>query len=229
MRIPRSALGGLLLAAPLFAQSLVQLSVPPCVEPGSSVVLTVSATLEEGATLKSYDLRIAVDPERATLVEASTQQGAWLPSGGPTFFWRDLIDDVLFVNAAILGPGLHVTGSGVLFTVTAELHGATLADFEPLVHDLFDVSAQVLPSLALPAAVQAPCLEFNLRIEALPQTGQVRLEWDEQPWTESYLVYRRTQAGDWEPAGGTALTEWIDAVDDPLRLYQVRGVFGSQP
>jgi hypothetical protein len=229
MRIPRSALGGLLLAAPLFAQSLVQLSVPPCVEPGSSVVLTVSATLEEGATLKSYDLRIAVDPERATLVEASTQQGAWLPSGGPTFFWRDLIDDVLFVNAAILGPGLHVTGSGVLFTVTAELQGATLADFEPLVHDLFNVSAQLLPSLALPAAVQAPCLEFNLRIEALPETQQLRLEWDEQPWSAGYVLYGRDLGQAWQPLLSTTGTQWIDDAVLPGRLYQVRSIFGQQP
>lgn len=222
-------LASLLAAAPVFAQALVRLTVPPCVEPGSTVLVSVQVELEPAQTLKSYDVRLFVDPAQGTILENQIAQGPWLPSGGPVFFWHDMSGDVLVVNAAILGPGLHVTGTGTLFTVPVQLNGATLADIEPTLHDLYDVDAQLLPSLALPAAVQAPCLDFNLRIENLPATEQVRLEWDAQPWTASYVVYSLDLGGAWQPRETTTLTDWTDDAVLPGRLYQVRSVFDVQP
>lgn len=210
------------------AQALVRFVLPPCAEPNTTVWLEVWAELPQGQTLKSYDIRIPFDPAQLTLREDLIQQGAWFPSAGPTFFWHDVINNLLYVNAAILGPGLHVTGSGVLFRLPVDLGDPGVFDLGASVHDLFDVNAQLIPSLALPAALQAPCTSFNLRIDYLEEDHAALLEWDPQGWTEAYRVYAAPGWNQpWELAASTTATTWTDPVSQPGRIYRVRALFTS--
>lgn len=209
-------------------QALVRLVIPPCAEPGATVWLDVQVQLQAGQTLKSYDIRIPHDVSSLSLREDLIQQGAWFQSGGPTFFWHDVVDGVLIVNGAILGPGLCVTGAGTVFRLPAEINTPQVADLGATIHDLYNVSAQLLPSLALPAALQAPCTAFNLRVDYLRDDQAVRLEWDPQNWTQAYRIYVAEGADQpWQLAASTSATQWTDPVDRPRRIYRVRSLFTS--
>jgi hypothetical protein len=208
------------------AQALVRLLMPECAEPQTTVWLEVRVELQPGQTLKSYDIRIPFDPTQAQLVEAQVQQGSWFQSGGPTFFWKDIIDNQLIVNAAILGPGLHVTGSGVVFRVQVQLAAPALVDLQAATHMLFDVNALTLPSLTLPAALQAPCTDLGLNITHDLLNARVVLDWNAQGWTADYRIYGRAALGDaWQLLDSTASTSWSEPLIPITRLYQVRSRF----
>lgn len=208
------------------AQALVRLQLPSCAEPQTTVWLEVHVELQPGQTLKSYDIRIPFDPAQVLLLENQVQQGSWFQSGGPTFFWKDIIDNVLIVNAAILGPGLHVTGSGMVFRVAAQLAAPAVLDLQATTHTLFDVNAAVLPSLDLPAALQAPCTDLGLDVRYDSEADQVVLDWNSQGWTAAYRVYSREGWGQpWELLTETPDTTWSGPPPHPRRLYQVRARF----
>ncbi|MFA7332180.1 MAG: hypothetical protein WC326_14015 [Candidatus Delongbacteria bacterium] len=208
------------------AQALVRLVMPECAEPYTTLWLEVRVELQPGQTLKSYDIRIPFDPTQVTLVEAQVQQGSWFQSGGPTFFWRDIIDNQLIVNAAILGPGLHVTGSGMVFRVQVQLAQPAVVDLQAATHLLFDVNAVVLPSLELPAALQAPCTDLGLQISHDLENSRAVLDWNSQGWTADYRIYGRPNWGAaWELLDSTTTTGWSEPLTVPERLYQVRARF----
>ena len=227
---PRAALClailALCAASQVMAQALVRLQLPPCTEPLSTVWLEVRVELQPGQTLKSYDIRIPFDPAQVLLLENQVQQGSWFTSGGPTFFWKDIIDNELIVNAAILGPGLHVTGSGMVFRVAAQLTAPAVLDLQATTHTLFDVNAAVLPSLDLPGALQAPCTDLGLDVRYDRDTDQVVLEWNPQGWTAAYQIYARDGwEHPWQPLAETPDTTWSEAPTPLRRLYQVRARF----
>ncbi len=216
----------LLSSLPLHAESILRLLIPECEDPGSTVLLQVEALLDTGENLKSYDVRIAYDPEQITLLTGQMSQGAWLQSGGPTFFWHDIIGDQLFVNAAILGPGLNVSGSGILFQLPVMLGDAGIADLDLALYNLYDVDAQLLDTLPVPAAVQAPCTDYQLQIEYLPGSASARLSWQAQPLLDFYEIHVSSQ-----PWGGYSLydtttdTEYTDPVTVPARHYRLQAGF----
>lgn len=208
------------------AQALIRLQVPNCAEPQSTVWLEVHVELQPGQTLKSYDIRIPFDPAQVLLLENQVQQGSWFQSGGPTFFWKDIIDNELIVNAAILGPGLHVTGSGMVFRVAAQLTAPAVLDLQATTHTLFDVNAAVLPSLDLPAALQAPCTDLGLGVSYDSVGDQVVLGWNSQGWTAAYRIYARDGWEDpWQLLAETPDTTWSETPLPTRRLYQVRARF----
>ncbi|MDP2359955.1 MAG: cohesin domain-containing protein [bacterium] len=218
-----------LLASAAWGQALVRLVLPPCAEPAGTVWLDVRVELEPGQTFKSYDIRIPFDPAQVTLQRNQIQQGSWFTAGGPTFFWHDIIGNELYVNGAILGPGLHVTGSGVVFRLPVLLAVPGVVDLQATTHLLFDVNAQLLPSFSIPAALQAPCTSFNLRIHYEEEGQQVLLEWDPQGWTQSYRVYGRDSWSlPWQLLGGTVATNWPEPLPGLRRFYQVRAQFVGQ-
>jgi hypothetical protein len=228
--LPRAALCLAILvlcsASQVQAQALVRLQLPACAEPQTTVWLEVRVELQPGQTLKSYDIRIPFDPSQVLLLENQVQQGSWFQSGGPTFFWKDIIDNQLIVNAAILGPGLHVTGSGMVFRVAAQLVAPAVLDLQATTHVLFNVNAAELPSLDLPAALQSPCTDLDLGVHYDRDTDRVVLDWNSQGWTAAYRIYAREGWGDpWELLTETSDTSWSEAPAPQRRLYQVRARF----
>lgn len=225
-----SCFGLLLLASLLQAQSLIQLNLPPCAEPGSSVILGVDVQLEEGARLKSYDIRLQFSSESVTVREDLIQQGSLFPSGGPTFFWTDLEDGLLIVNAAILGPGLYVEEDGRLFQLPLELDNTLVEDIQVSYHVLYDDTAQIMPSMAIPGAIQSPCTDLQLRIGYHPGLDEIQLEWDPQPWTQSYLLdFRPVPQGEWAQLTELAQTSWTTSAMQPGTLFRVRARFVDLP
>ncbi|MCA9783284.1 MAG: hypothetical protein KDC10_12980 [Calditrichaeota bacterium] len=211
----------LFLAGTASAQGTLSLQLPECTEPGETQILTAHVDLEPGATLKSYDVRILFDPALVTFLPAQLTQGPWLQSGGPTFFVGDVIGTEMIVNAAILGPGLSVSGSGNLFSVPVTFLQPGAIDFAVSLSTMYDVTLQVLDVLVVPSAVEAPCTSFNLNISY--GSGIVELSWDAQDLADAYRIYRKQFLGEaWSLVDSTAATSWQEAVTpESTRLYRV--------
>ncbi len=217
------------------AQALLRLVMPECAAPGSTVWMEVRAELQSGQTLKSYDVRIPFDPTQISFDEGQIQQGSWFTAGGSTFFWHDILDNTLYVNAAILGPNLHVTGAGTLFRLPLTLNQPTLLDLQASVHDLFNRYAQPLPVLDFPAAMQAPCTDLSvsahLDFDPIPQLHLIwNAQSEAQEWLDAYRVYSRQRPEDsWELEGSTLDTQWTTPLRHERRLYQIRALFTGAP
>jgi len=217
------------------AQAVVRLLMPECEAPGTNVWLEVRVELQPTQTLKSYDIRIPFDATQLQVQEAQIQQGSWFTAGGPTFFWHDIIDNTLYVNGALLGPNLHVTGSGILFRLPVQATQPALLDLQASVHQLSDRYAQPLAVVDMPVAMQAPCTELSLSAHTdYDPESAVHLEWNAQlsaqEWLQDYRVYCRMRPEDpWELLGSTTDTQWRDPLDHDRRLYQVRARFTGAP
>jgi len=220
----------LLLAGSAFSQGTLRLLLPECITPEGTVQLRAVVELEPGATLKSFDVRLQFDPARIAFTPAQLAQGPWFGSGGPTFFIGDVIGNQLIVNAAILGPGLSVSGSGDIFTIPVTILEPGIVDLAVSRADMFDVTLQPLEILTVPAASESPCTDFNLGIEH--QSGQVLLSWDAQPFATGYSIYQRPLLGtSWQLQDSTTTTQWLDNTGSPLntRLYHVRSRYTPGP
>jgi hypothetical protein len=228
----------LLLTSNLYSQSLVRLLMPDCADPFSTVNLQVEIQLEEGATLRSYGIRIHFDSTRVTLRDDQIVQGNWLQSaGGSVLFFRNIYPDDLFensalliVDSAIMGPGLHVTGGGMVFEIPVEIAEPGLVDLEITSHTMYDVDGVPFFNIAVPAALQAPCIDFNLQIDYLPNSQEVQLNWLPQDWTDSYVIQASADAYfGWNAIGTTNTTSWTDPNSTTQRYYRLKAVFSSTP
>ncbi len=215
-----------LLATCLHAQSLIHLDLPECATPGETLTLAVSVDLETGSRLKSYDLRLQFSSPDIVVREDQIQQGSLFPSAGPTFFWTDLTDNLLIVNAAILGPGLYVEEDGVLFSLPVEVPVALFEDIQVTVHVLYDDTASVMPSLAYPATIDAPCTNLDLQLNRTGDTGLLELKWNAQPLDPVYHIYQRQISSDlWTQAAALSDTSMIVPVTQPGFVYRVRAEY----
>lgn len=226
----RPIIGILLLCSGLaFAQGTLILQLPECIEPSGTVQLQVRVELDPGATLKSYDVRLQFDPALISFQPAQLAQGAWFQSGGPTFFIGDVIGNQLIVNAALLGPGLAVSGSGEIFHLPMTVLQPGVVDLAVSLADMYDVGLSLLDVVSVPAASEAPCTEFNLGI--LYDSGQVHLDWQAQDQADDYLIERRSLLDQpWMPHDSTTATTWQEAAPPATRrLYRVTARYTPGP
>jgi hypothetical protein len=215
-----------LFAVSLHAQSLIHLDLPECASPGETVTLAVSVELEEGARLKSYDLRLQFSSPDIVIREDQIQQGSLFPGAGPTFFWSDLTDNLLIVNAAILGPGLYVEEGGVLFSLPVEVPVALFEDIQVTIHVLYDDTASVMPSLAYPATLDAPCTNLLLQVNNTGDAGLLELRWNAQPLDPVYHIYQRQITSDlWTQTAAQSDTTLLVPVTQPGFVYRVRAEY----
>jgi hypothetical protein len=219
----------ILLAASAHAQGTLILQLPECVEPGGTIQLQVRVELEPGATLKSYDVRLQFDPSLISFQPNLLTQGAWFQSGGPTFFIGDVIGNQLIVNAALLGPGLAVSGSGEIFHLPMTVLQPGVVDLVVTLSDMYDVSLELLDVISVPSASEAPCTDFQLGILALP--GQVQLDWQPQDQASDYLIEGRSALDQpWVTQDSTTATTWLDAAaPGSRRLYRVKARYTAGP
>jgi hypothetical protein len=113
------------------------------VEPGALTALVgdsldVAIQISDVADLFAFQFSVSFDP---TVLRASTvTEGAFLSTGGPTFFIPGLIDNdaglVNFNANTLLGPGPGVSGSGALLS----LRFLSLAVGQSMVLPFFDAA-----------------------------------------------------------------------------------------
>jgi hypothetical protein len=108
-----------LLALPLFASADSMASVqtvPPVVNVGDIVVVNVN--IADAADLYAFGFDLVFDP--SVLAAQSATEGAFLPTGGATFFLPGFIDNVggsvTFNADSLIGANPGVSGSGTLVT-----------------------------------------------------------------------------------------------------------------
>lgn len=129
-RIASRAVGACALAlallSPVHAAPVLEMSVA---NSATGVDLTVSAW--DVVDFSAYQFTLNFDP--ALLDALNVTEGAFLPSGGSTFFYPGDIDNVAgsvtFVFGTLLGPGDGVDGSGDLATFSFGIERAGLASF----------------------------------------------------------------------------------------------------
>ena len=212
---------------PTKADGIVRMLLSACAEPFTTHLLEVEISLEPGDSLKVYDIRIQFDTLLVVPDLYQIQQGSWLPAAGPTFFWYDMIDDILVVNQAVLGPGLAVTGSGIAFSLPVEYVSPGNSDLTFALTELYNAQAEIFPSIGIPHHFAAPCTDFQLQITYLPDLDRIELGWLPQTWTQYYEIL----AGDepygpvWQVIDNSYTTSWWEQRDGvDRRFYRVRSV-----
>lgn len=83
--------------------------------------------------LKAYSVEITFDRSIIRTDSVHVDEGAFLSSATlPTFFWSGFSPDsaTLYIDGAILGDGVTVTGNGVLAAITFSTIGFGLSDIE---------------------------------------------------------------------------------------------------
>lgn len=215
-----------LIPLPSLATGIVSIQLPDCPEPYATNLMEVEITLDPGDSLKVYDIRIKFDTLQVLPDLSQIQQGSWFASAGPTFFWYDMIDDLLIVNQAVLGPDLAVTGNGIAFSVPVEslTPGYCEITFEFI--ELYNAQAEVFPSVGLNHQFSAPCTDFQLQITYQPSLDRIDLDWLPQTWTQYYqiLAADTPYESTWEVIGTTPATSWGEPRGNLERYYRVRAV-----
>jgi hypothetical protein len=214
----------------LFAIATVSILLPDCSDPYDINLMEVEIALDPGDSLKVYDIRIQFDTLQVVPDLSQIQQGSWFQAAGPTFFWYDMIDDILIVNQAVLGPGLAVFGSGIAFSVPVENLTPGYSDLTFTLTELYNAQAEVFPSIAIPHQFAAPCTDFQLQITYLPALDRVELEWLPQSWTQYYeiLVSDEPYGPMWQVIDNSYTTNWWEPrTGIERRFYRVRSVLNN--
>jgi hypothetical protein len=210
-----------------FAIATVSILLPDCTDPYTTNLMEVEIVLDPGDSLKVYDIRIQFDTLQVVPDLYQIQQGSWFSAAGPTFFWYDIIDDVLIVNHAVLGPGLAVIGSGIAFSIPVEYisPGDTEVAFD--LTELYNAQAEIFPSIGIPHQFAAPCTDFQLQITYQWDLDRIELEWLPQTWTQYYeiLAGEEPYGPVWQVIDNSYNTNWFEPRNGiERRFYRVRSV-----
>jgi hypothetical protein len=153
----------LALLSPAYAAPVLQMSTTTT---ATGIDLTVSA--QDVADLYAYQFTLNFDPSLLTALGGT--EGAFLPSGGTTFFLPGAIDNgagsVMFVLGSLIGPIGGVNGSGDLATFSFAVGQSGLASFS-----LSDVL--ILDSTFAEMAVDTP--ELVAQVAQVPEPGSLWL------------------------------------------------------
>ena len=213
-------------AEPATADGLVSILMPDCAEPYTTNLLEVQIALDPGDSLKVYDIRIRFDTLQVVPDLTQIQSGNWFSAAGPTFFWFDMIDDLLIVNQAVLGPGLAVIGTGIAFSIPVEslTPGNLELGFDYI--DLYNTQTEIIPSVGVPHQFSAPCIDFQLQISYNCALNRIELEWLSQTWTQYYEILAADDPYDplWLVIDTTYDIDWWETRTGAQRNYRVRAV-----
>ena len=217
------------LLVPVNAHAIATVSIllPDCTEPYNTNLMEVEIVLDPGDSLKVYDIRIQFDTLLVVPDLYQIQQGSWLPAAGPTFFWYDMIDDILVVNQAVLGPGLAVTGSGIAFSLPVEYLSPGNTEMAFNLTELYNAQAEIFPSIGIPHQFAAPCTDFQLQITYSSSQDRIELEWLPQTWTQYYEILTSDEPYGpvWQVIDNSYATSWWEQRDGlERRFYRVRSV-----
>jgi hypothetical protein len=211
----------------LFAIATVSVLLPDCSDPYDINLMEVEIALDPGDSLKVYDIRIQFDTLQVLPDLDQIQQGSWFTAAGPTFFWYGMIDDILIVNQAVLGPDLAVIGSGIAFSIPVENFSPGNTDLVFTLTELYNAQAEVFPSVGISHQFAAPCTDFQLQITYVPALDRIELEWLPQTWTQYYEILAADEPYGpvWQVIDTSYTTNWWEPhTGIERRFYRVRSV-----